>query len=195
MIGVTRRHQRRTDGGDRESVAYRYYQSEARTNQSVGSYHTRRADELEHEVVAQIRGDQGGGEAAVLNVGRDETELAAETAVALSAAGSRLRAIERKLGLLLEDAAAGDPPLPALSEAGAAIVREWEAAHADLTDLQGRALAHERVSERRRLREQRVEQVQEEWDGLPFAKQRELIEHLVARVVVFDDSVTTHLKA
>lgn len=195
MIGVTRRHQRRTDGGERESVAYRYYQSEARTNQSVGGYHTRRADELEQAVVAQIRGDQGGGEATVLNIGRDATALAAETAVALSAASARLRAIERSLALLLEDASAGDPTQPALGEAGATIVEQWESAHADLSDLQSRALAHERDGERRRLREQRVQQVREEWGDLPFTKQRELIEHLVSRVVVFDDSVTTHFNA
>ena len=193
MIGVTRRQQRRTEDGESEPVAYRYYQSEARTNQSVGDYHTRRADELEAEVLAQIRGDAGGGEAAVLAIGRDDASLAAETAVALSAAGARLRAIDRRLAQLLEDAAAGESP--ALQEAGAEIVAEWESANADLLDLKSRAQAHERDADRRRLREQRLRQVRDNWDELPFTKQRELVEHLVERVVVFDESVTTHVKA
>lgn len=194
MIGVTRRQRRRGEDGETELVAYRYYQSQARTSQSVGSYHTRRADELEAEVLAQIRGERGGGEVAVLNIGPDDSALAAETAVALSAAEGRLRAIDRRLAQLLDDAAAAEPP-SVLSESGAAIVAEWESANATLIDLRSHALALERNGERRRIRAQRVQQVRDDWDGLSFAKQRELIEHLVERVVVFDESVTTHVKA
>ena len=195
MIGVTRRQQWRKASGDTAAATYRYYQSEARTNQSVGAYHTRRADDLEAEVLAHIRGERQGGEAAVLNIGKDDTALAAETAVAVSSAESRLRAIDRKLGQLLEDAASGDPPLSALHDAGADIIAEWESASADLAQIKSRALAQERESERRRRRDQRLQRVRDDWNTLDFPQQRDLIEHLVDRVIVFDHAVTTQLKA
>ncbi len=195
MIGVTRRQQWRLASGETAAATYRYYQSEARTNQSVGGYHTRRADELEEEVLAHIRGERHGGEIAVLNIGRDDTALAAETAVAVATAESRLRAIDRKLAQLLEDAASGDPPPSALHEAGADIITEWESASADLAQIKDRALAQEREADRRRRRDQRLQRVREDWDDLNFPQQRDLIEQLVEQVVVFDDSVTTQLKA
>ena len=195
MIGVTRRQQWRKASGETAAATYRYYQSEARTNQSVGDYHTRRADELEAEVLAHIRGERQGGEIAVLNIGKDDTALAAETAVALSSAEARLRAIDRKLAQLLEDAAAGDPPPSTLHEAGADIIVEWESASDDLAQIKSRAQAQEREADRRRRRDQRLQRVREDWQTLNFPQQRDLIENLVDRVIVFDDSVTTQLKA
>ena len=195
MIGVTRRQQWRKASGDTANATYRYYQSEARTNQSVGAYHTRRADDLEAEVLSHIRGERQGGQIAVLNMGSNDTALAAETAVAVSTAEARLRAIDRKLGQLLEDASAGDPPPASLHDAGADIIAEWESASADLAQIKGRAVAQEREADRRRRRDQRLQRVREGWQDLTFPQQRELIEHLVDRVIVFDHSVTTQLKA
>ena len=195
MIGVTRRQQWRLASGESATATYRYYQSEARTNQSVGGYHTRRADELEEEVLAHIRGERQGGETAVLNIDRDDTALAAETAVAVSSAEARLRALDRKLAQLLEDVAAGDPPPLTLQEVGADIIGEWEAADADLAQIKDRARAQEQEVDRRRRRDQRLQRVREDWDDLSFPQRRDLIEQLVDRVVVFDDSVTTQLKA
>jgi len=195
MIGVTRRQQWRKASGDTAAATYRYYQSEARTNQSVGGYHTRRADDLEAEVLSHIRGERQGGEIAVLNIGSNDTALAAETAVAVSTAEARLRAIDRKLSQLLDDASAGDPPPASLQEAGADIIAEWETASADLAQIKSRAQAQEREADRRRRRDQRLQRVREHWDSLAFPQQRDLIEHLVDRVIVFDNSVTTQLKA
>lgn len=195
MIGVTRRQQWRKASGETAMATYRYYQSEARTNQSVGGYHTRRADELEEEVLAHIRGERQGGEIAVLNIGKDDTALAAETAVAVASGEARLRAIDRKLAQLLEDAAAGDPPPSMLHEAGAEIIAEWESASADLASIKGRAQAQDREADRRRRRDQRLQRVRADWESLNFPQQRDLIEHLVDRVIVFDNSVTTQLKA
>ncbi|MCY3568690.1 MAG: recombinase family protein [Chloroflexi bacterium] len=195
MIGVTRRRQWRNPDGERGETVYRYYQSEARTNQSVGSYHTRQADELEAEVLAHIRGEREGGEPSVLNIGRNDGALAAETVVAVANAEARLRAIDRRLGQLLEDVASGDPPPAGLQDAGSDLIAEWETASADLAQIRFRAAAQDREAERRRRRDQRIHRVREQWDQLAFPQRRDLIEHLVERVVVFDHSVTTQLKA
>ncbi len=195
MIGVTRRRQWHNAGGETGETIYRYYQSEARTNQSVGSYHTRHADELEAEVLAHIRGEREGGETSVLDIGRDDSALAAETVVAVANAEARLRAIDRRLSQLLEDAASGDPPPAGLQDAGADLIDEWESASADLAQIRSRAAAQDREAERRRRRDLRIHRVREGWDQLNFPQRRDLIEHLVERVVVFDHSVTTQLKA
>ncbi len=195
MIGVTRRRQWQGAGGETGETVYRYYQSEARTNQSVGSYHTRHADELEAEVLAHIRGEREGGESSVLAIGRDDSALAAETVVAVANAESRLRAIDRRLGQLLEDVASGDPPPVGLQDAGAELIGEWEAANSDLAQIRFRAAAQDREAERRRQRDLRIQRVHEQWDQLNFLQRRDLIEHLVERVVVFDHAVTTQLKA
>lgn len=195
MIGVTRRRQWRNSQGESGETVYRYYQSEARTNQSVGSYHTRQADELEAEVLAHIRGERHGGEVSVLNIVRDDNALAAETVVAVANAEARLRGIDRRLGLLLEDVASGDPPPVGLQDAGAGLIAEWESASSDLAQIRDRAAAQQREADRRRRRDQRINRVRDDWNTLTFAQQRELVEHLVERVVVFDHSVTTQLKA
>ncbi len=195
MIGVTRRRQWHGASGESGETVYRYYQSEARTNQSVGSYHTRQADELEAEVLAHIRGEREGGEISVLNFVRDDTALAAETVVALANAEARLRGIDRRLAVLLEDVASGDPPPVGLQDAGANLISEWESASADLAQVRTRAAAQEREADRRRRRDQRIQRIRNDWHTLTFPQQRDLIEHLVERVVVFDHSVTTQLKA
>ncbi len=195
MIGVTRRRQWRNAKGESGETVYRYYQSEARANQSVGRYHTRQADELEAEVLAHVRGERRGGERAVLSFARDGNALAAETVVAVATGEARLRAIDRKLGLLLEDVASGDLPPAGFESAGANLITEWESASADLAQIRGLALAQEQETERRRRREQRIQRVRDDWERLSFSQQRDLIEYLVERVVVLDDSITTQLKA
>ena len=197
MIGVTRRQNWKLASGETASASYRYYQSEAKTNQSVGGYHTRRADELEEEVLAHIRGERHGGESTLihLGLGPDDSALAAETAVALSSAESRLRAIDRRLALLLEGASADNSNGMSLQNVGDEIIGEWEAANAALAQLKVRAQAQEQEAERRRRRDQRLKRVREDWDDLSFKQQRDLIANLVERVIVYDDSVTTQLKA
>ena len=82
-----------------------------------------------------------------------------------------------------------------MQDAGADLIREWETASADLAQIRFRAAAQDREAERRRRRDMRLQRVREQWDQLNFPQRRDLIEHLVERVVVFDHSVTTQLKA
>lgn len=194
MQGVTRRQQWRKADGDVVHVSYRYYQSEVHRNRAMGQSHSRRADELEAEVVAQLRGERDGGQSAVVDFSHNATALAAETAVALAHAESHLRSIDRQLAQLLDDAAGGEHPATGLQEAGGRLVAEWEAATDDLARLRGLAVAHEQEAERRRRRDQRLERVRTDWNELSFAQRRELIEQLVNRVIVTEQSVTTQLK-
>ena len=60
MIGVTRRQRWARRNGEVVRNTYRYYQSQARTNQSIGGYYTRRAGELEAEIRRHLTGDAPG---------------------------------------------------------------------------------------------------------------------------------------
>ncbi len=57
LIGVSRKQTWKRKSGERVQNSYRYYQCESRTNQSVCTYHTRRADDLERDVL-QLLGEQ-----------------------------------------------------------------------------------------------------------------------------------------
>ena len=105
MIGVTRRQRWTRRDGAVANNTYRYYQNVARTNQSVGEYHTRRAADLEAEVLAHLMGAANGTEGdvesgavrpAVLRAG-NAGAVAAETAVAEARVRSRMRSLDRRL--------------------------------------------------------------------------------------------------
>ncbi len=203
MIGVTRRQRWHKASGETATAVYRYYQSEDRTNRSVGEYHTRRADELEAEVLERLRSGANGGTAAPtilsLNADPDAADaLAAETAAAVTRAESRRRSLDRRLAQLLESAAAASAPLEIarlLREDAAAIVREWETAHDDLTRLRQRVAAQQLEAERQRQHQRRLERLREQWDELNFDQQRDLLGQLVDQIIVYDHTIQTVLRA
>ena len=194
MIGVTRRQRWRRADGEMVSGVYRYYQSEARTNQSVGDYHTRRADELEAEVLAAVRGERGGVR-PVLSIAGNPNAVAAENAVAAATAESHLRRLDRRLAQLLETARADNGALAPMRDETERIIREYEAAEAQLERIRARAEAQSAEAEHVRRQERRRARVRDEWDDLDFTARRDLIHHLVERVIVRDNRVDTTLKA
>lgn len=204
MIGVTRRQRWHKADGETVSAVYRYYQSEDRTNRSVGEYHTRRADELEAEVLDHLRSGVNGMVAApaILSLNSDPSAadtLAAETAAAVSRAESRRRSLDRRLAQLLESISSSSEepqdPAQALRGDAAAIVREWEAAQDDLTRLRQRVAAQQLEAERQRQHQRRLERLREHWDELDFEQQRDLLGQLVDQIIVYDHGIQTVLRA
>ncbi len=88
LIGVSRRQSWKRKDGTAMSNAYRYYQCESRTNQSVCGYHTRRAADLEREVREAI---------ASVTPGGAPTRDPSTRPRAVARVTAKLRAIERKL--------------------------------------------------------------------------------------------------
>ena len=195
MIGVTRRQRWNRADGETASGVYRYYQSGARTNQSVGEYHTRRADELEDEVLAHLRGERNGGPLPALAVAGDANAVIAEATAALSKARSRLRALDRRLGQALDSASVGGGSMQALREESAQIVDEYERAETDAERLRARLADHTTDARRRRSRARLLQQVRDGWDALSFEERRALLADLVERVIVSDDGIQTILRA
>ena len=195
MIGVTRRQQWTRRDGVVAKNTYRYYQNEARTNQSVGEYHTRRADELEAEVLAHLTGDAAGGvRPAVLSAG-DGRSVAAEVAVAESRVRSHMRSLDRRLSDALSAASAGSKPPEYLREVAQEVTRDYQHSTDELASIDRRAAAHADEGERRRHRERQIDRIRRDWDKLSFDDRQSLLRDLVERVIVADDSVLTVLRA
>lgn len=194
MIGVTRRQQWTRRDGDVVSNTYRYYQSEARTNQSVGAYYTRRADELEAEVLRHLTGEVPGAvRPAVLSAG-DANAVAAEMAVAEARVRSRMRSLDRRLSTRLEAAAAGKLAPERLRESGQEIAVEYRQAENELAALGRRVAAQASSEDHRRHQERQRSRVRTEWERLNFDDRQTLVRELVESVMVKEDSVRTVLR-
>ena len=194
MIGVTRRQSWQLRDGETGSGVYRYYQSEARTNQSVGEYHTRRADDLEDEVLSHLRGEGGQDATPALVLAGDPNAVVAETTSALSRARSRLRALDRRLGHALDAVSVRGAPMRGLRDESALIIEEYERAEVDVERLRGRLTAQSTDADRRRRRAQMLTRLSDGWDELSFEARRALLADLIERVVVHDDRIQTILR-
>ena len=194
MIGVTRRQRWARRNGEVVRNTYRYYQSQARTNQSIGDYYTRRAGELEAEIRRHLTGDAPGAvRPAVLSAGNAEA-VAAETAVAEARVRGRLQSLQRRLADLLTQAAAGHRRRDGLRDAAHAIVADYQEAEEELAALGRRTAAHVSERQRRQHQERQIERVRHEWDQLPFEEQRALLRDLIEKVIVDEDGVRTVLR-
>ncbi|HJN91266.1 MAG TPA: zinc ribbon domain-containing protein, partial [Dehalococcoidia bacterium] len=195
MIGVTRRQRWTRRDGEVAKNTYRYYQSEARTNQSVGDYHTRRADELEAEVVKHLTGDIPGAVQPVVLTAGDADAIAAEIAGAQSRIQGRLRGVEKRLQEHLDSAARGAVPRDEVRATANDLVHEFQQAQDELAGLQRRSAAQSSEDERRRYREQQLSRLRGDWDDLPFDERQALLRDIVEKVIVDVDGVRTILRA
>ena len=174
MIGVTR--------GDEahERVAY---QCESRQNQSRCDYHTRRSDEIETAVRAELAAARS--EALVPTGSTREADAEAVRA--------RRRALRRELEQQLERRAAGQWTAEQLRRRAAETV---------LADLE--AETHEAAHERGRredgdgaLRRAALEEARQrlagDWDALSYGVRRALLREVVAAVVVTDEELRVEL--
>ena len=201
MVGSTRRQSwTRRDGGEASGV-YRYYQSGERAHRSVGEYHTRKADELEAEVLRHLRGEDGRGARPGVARAGDAAAVAGETAEALARAEARAKSLDRRLAALLDEASASavaarsGPSATRLAEEAAPLVAAYETASAEIAALRARLAAQASEGERERRRARLMARLRDEWDELGFEQRRSLLRELVERVTVYDDSVETVLRA
>lgn len=194
MIGVSRKQQWRRGNGDTAEQAYRYYQCESRTNQSVCDYHTRRADDLEAEVVGHIRSHEPGAvQPSVIRAG-DEQAVAAGAAQAASRTRGRLRSLDRRLSEQLNQHAENRISRHQFRAAANALVRERRRASEELRAQEQRASVHAFEVEQRKHLDRQIERIRDNWDELSFDARQSALRELVERVIVRDDSITTVLR-
>lgn len=189
MSCMTRRQSwPRADGG-RASATYRYYRSAAPADGSAGKRRTRRAEEIEAQVVAQLRGE--GARPGLARAG-DPSAVAEETAEALAGAEARARALARRLAGMLDEA---DGAAAQLAEAAEPVLAAHEELSTEIAALRARLAAQQSDEARRRHFERLNRRMRDDWEELPFEARRALVRELVERVIVHEDSVETVLRA
>lgn len=185
LIGVSRKQSWKRQSGEKVSNSYRYYQCESRTNQSVCSYHTRRAGDLEAQARQALadafaRGHgfpQAGDDAAVL----------AEQQQELDRHRSRLRAIDRRIEGYIEAASKGRLAKDKMHNLSITAAADRLAVEDAVEAVERRIDDHLSASDRERAREKDVAHLLDVWDELPFAERQAALRDAVARLTVTDD--------
>ncbi|HEX5480591.1 MAG TPA: recombinase family protein [Dehalococcoidia bacterium] len=188
LIGVSRRQSWKRRDGRVMSNAYRYYQCESRTNQSVCGYHTRRAAALEDEVRAALdravedRASTAPDHAPARSGGAHEREVERLRA--------RARAVERRFEGLVADVAKGrlakDRLYTLAREAAEEALAITDALEAAERRAHGASEAPERDEEVRKL--------VAGWTDTTFDDLRARLRDAVASITVTDDDVRVMLR-
>lgn len=165
MMGVTRRQSWRNKDGKRQRGVYRYYQCQARNNQSVCGYHTWRAPMLEGAVVSQV------GLVLQAKTAGVETESTDDQKPDLQSTWEeRVRNAERRFVQAMRRTARGAVETAILAQ----YLGELDGARASAERAQNPVDASETL---------------QSWDELDFDSRRDFLQTHVARVVVNDESV------
>ncbi len=184
LIGVSRKQAWKRRSGERMSNSYRYYQCESRTNQSVCSYHTRRADDLEVQV-RQTLSDlfasgggfpQTGDEAAVLGEQEQERDRLR----------SRLRSIDRRFEGYVDAAAKGRLSKEKMHKLSVSAAGDRLAVEDALESAERRISEFVDFAGRKRVRERDVARLLDAWDELSFAERHGGLREAINRVTVTD---------
>ena len=187
LIGVSRRQSWKRRDGQVMSNAYRYYQCESRTNQSVCGYHTRRAPTLEDEVRAALERalDDRARSAPERTPARGSGARQRE----VERLRARARAVERRFESLVADVAKGrlaKDRLYALAvEAAGESLAITDALEAAERRANGSG-AREHDEDARRLVAQ--------WPDVSFDDLRTGLRDAVASITVTDDDVRVMLR-
>jgi len=189
LIGVSRKQSWKRRSGEQVSNSYRYYQCESRTNQSVCSYHTRRADDLEAQT-RQALGDAFSTGSGFPQAG-DDAAVLAEQQQELDRHRARLRAIDRRIEGYMDAASKGRLAKEKMHKLSVTAAADRLAVEDAIEAAERRIAEHLSASDRKRGREQEVTHLLDAWDEMPFAERQPSLRDAVARVTVTDDQALT----
>jgi len=191
MIGVSRRQSWKRQGdGTSVQAEYRYYQCETRTNQSMCDYHTRRAAALEAEVRAalerelrrEVEASENGG---AIDVNGD-----------LRALKSRLRLLDRRLEQLLDAGSTGRIPASEVRGLSVEVAQQQLSLQAEIADLERRGHLRQNDDQRRAERDEFLRALSDPaWEEADPPHRQQLLQQLLQRILVFDDSLQLVLRA
>lgn len=186
MIGVSRKQKwtRRTDNSVRVAH-YRYYQCESRTNRSLCDYHTRRAEDLEADVLkalAEPRKIKGWQD-------QDPDEAAAEVQAQVKSLKEKERRLDKRLEKHLDAAAEGSLDLEKLRAICATLGAEQLRVEQKLAECARRSELEESEKEMRRDRQRKLKKLRDEWADLPFEDKHDLLRDVLSKILVRDDGL------
>jgi site-specific DNA recombinase len=185
LIGVSRKQSWKRRSGELMTNSYRYYQCESRTNQSVCSYHTRRADQLEEQVrvlLAETFAAGGGFPQA-----GDESAVLAEQEHERERLRSRMRSIDRRIEGYVDSAAKGRLSREKMHSLSITAAADRLAAEDALEAVDRRISEYVDAAGRKRGRERAVADLLDRWQDLSFAQRHAGLLEAVSRVTITDD--------
>ncbi|MEA1959362.1 MAG: recombinase family protein [Chloroflexota bacterium] len=177
--------------GGKHSGEYHYYQCQSRTNQSFCQYNTRKADELETQVLADLQ-----------RLARPESRerlikqpLHATDPQVLEQPHLKkmLKSLDRKFRSYLEKAANGDISIEQLRELGSDVVKEQRMVVQRLNLIWAEARGEITAEQRREYTFQALEKLLEHWDSLSLSVKRSMMRHVIDRIVTHDKHIETVL--
>ena len=191
MVGVTRKQSwtRRKDG-TKAQKQYRYYQCQSRTNQSVCSYHTRRAADLEMSMMEFLKDQR-----AKIVAARSKRAVASPQTVKrdMEKAEVDLEAVERKLRQRLRQAASGKLTGQQLRPAAIPLLRTRRELVERVISMRngGSGDSQHAVGDDAG---QAIDRLVQGWETLALGEKRVVLEDMVQRVTVFDDRSEVELR-
>ena len=191
MIGVNRSQTWTTLKKDGKTKGnYRYYQCQSRTNQSICQYHTKRADDLERTVLDTLR-SIASVEAVKRLAGEHDTSGEASAGPRLD---NRLKALDRKFREVLDQATEGAMSLEDLRPVAGDVVWERRLLERRTALLQAEAKQQITLQQRGEHALEMLQELQQRWDSLSPLQRKALLQHLIDRIMVYDDHVETRLR-
>jgi len=193
MIGVNRSQTwiRRRDRGESKGE-YRYYQCQSRANQSVCQYHTRRAEDLERTALANL--EKFSSSQARERLAKQPDPTMDYTTSERPQLEKRLKALGRKFRGYLDQAAQGAISLEQLRATGGELVTERQFLEQRLALLEAEAKREITAEQRREYILEALQDIRERWETMTFPAKRALLQHVIDRIVVYDDRVETLLR-
>lgn len=193
LIGVSRKQSWKRRDGERVENSYRYYQCESRTNQSVCSYHTRRAGDLEKEVQRLLGAAIARGDAFAQPVTGADT--LAEHERERERMRGRMRSIDRRIERYVDAAAKGRLARDNMRKLILSAAADRLAAEDAIEIIERRISDHAGEAERAASRERDAASLVERWDAMPFAERQAALRETVVRITVKDDAIDLTLRS
>jgi site-specific DNA recombinase len=181
MLGVTRHQMWRRKDGERVRGSYRYYQCQSRINRNRCEYRTRRAPELEAEVIRLVSWPTD--ETVYVDEGADGSK-AKEQVVARE----RLKALSGRYRELVQRAGDGMLTLAQLREALEGVEAERSVVNRRLATVDGNMQQVYAQLEQQRVR------LENEWEQMSPLEQREVLTSLVSRINLSDNGLEVILR-
>ncbi len=191
MIGVNRSQTWTTlKKGGKSKGEYHYYQCQSRTNQSVCQYHTRRAADLESIVLDTLRSSSNLEALAQLTKVRDSSDETSEQ----PRLERKLKTLDRKFREHLDQATEGAIPLEEFRVVSGDLLWERRLLEERVALLEAEAKQEITSKHRNEYILEKLEELRERWDTMTFPARKALLQHLIDRIVVYDDHVETILR-
>ncbi len=193
MIGVNRSQTwiRHRDRG-KSKGEYRYYQCQSRTNQSVCQYHTRRAEDLERMVLATL--ERFSSPEARERIAKQPDPTMDYKIQERPQLEKSLKALGRKFRRYLDQVAKSAISLEQLRAIGGELVLERQFLEQRLALHEAEAKQEITAEQRREYILEALQDLRERWEAMTFPARRALLQHVIDRIVVYDDRMETMLR-